>query len=88
MQFNRKLRDELLNREVPTTLIEARVLMDPWRCGYEEFGPHCAIHYQPPTPGAIRVAALASQMLSLARAGQSALNAKTEIGEYGRQLPG
>jgi len=32
--FNGKLRDELLNREIFTTLIEAKILIEQWRKGY------------------------------------------------------
>ena len=32
--FNGKLRDELLNREIFTTLIEAKVLIEQWRKEY------------------------------------------------------
>jgi transposase InsO family protein len=33
--FNGKLRDELLNREIFTTLTEAKVLIADWLCGIE-----------------------------------------------------
>ncbi len=56
--FNGKLRDELLNREVFTTLAEARVLIEQWRREYNEFRPHSALGYRPPAPEAILVAAL------------------------------
>ena len=38
--FNGKLRDELLNREVFTTLIEAKVLIENWRQEYNTARPH------------------------------------------------
>jgi transposase InsO family protein len=56
--FNGKLRDELLNREVFTTLAEASVLIEQWRREYNEFRPHSALGYRPPAPEAILVAAL------------------------------
>jgi len=56
--FNGKLRDELLNREVFTTLAEARVLIEQWRREYNELRPHSALGYRPPAPEAILVAAL------------------------------
>ena len=56
--FNGKLRDELLNREVFNTLTEAKVLIDQWRREYNQFRPHSALHYRPPAPEAIIVAAL------------------------------
>jgi len=48
--FNGKLRDELLNREIFTTLKEAKVLIGWWRKEYNEFRPHSAKGYQPPAP--------------------------------------
>ena len=51
--FNGKLRDELLNREIFTTLKEAKVLTGWWRREYNEFRPHSAKGYQPPAPVAI-----------------------------------
>ena len=56
--FNGKLRDELLNREVFTTLAEAKVLIEQWRKEYNEVRPHSALRYQPPAPSATMVAAL------------------------------
>jgi len=51
--FNGKLRDELLNREVFTTLEEARVLIEQWRRDYNQIRPHSALGYLPPAPEAI-----------------------------------
>ena len=51
--FNGKLRDELLNREVFTTLEEAKVLIEQWRREYNQIRPHSARNYRPPVPGAI-----------------------------------
>jgi transposase InsO family protein len=51
--FNGKLRDELLNREIFTTLDEARVLTEQWRREYNQVRPHSALGYQPPAPEAI-----------------------------------
>ena len=56
--FNGKLRDELLNREVFTTLMEAKVLTENWRQEYNAVRPHSALRYHPPAPEAILVAAL------------------------------
>ena len=56
--FNGKLRDELLNREVFTTLTEAKVLIEKWRQDYNTVRPHSALRYRPPAPEAILVAAL------------------------------
>jgi transposase InsO family protein len=51
--FNGKLRDELLKREVFTTLEEARVLIGQWRREYNQVRPHSALGYRPPAPEAI-----------------------------------
>jgi putative transposase len=51
--FNGKLRDELLNREIFTTLAEAKVLIEQWRREYNEVRPHSARNYHPPAPEAI-----------------------------------
>ena len=48
--FNGKLRDELLNREIFTTLTEAKVLIADWRKEYNHFRPHSSLRYQPPAP--------------------------------------
>jgi transposase InsO family protein len=51
--FNGKLRDELLNREIFTTLIEAKILIEQWRKEYNQVRPHSALNYRPPAPEAI-----------------------------------
>ena len=54
--FNGKLRDELLNREVFTTLLEAQVLIESWRKEYNHIRPHSSLGSRPPAPGAIQPA--------------------------------
>jgi putative transposase len=56
--FNGKLRDELLNREIFTTLVEAKVLIEQWRREYNQVRPHSARNYHPPAPEAILAAAV------------------------------
>lgn len=56
--FNGKLRDELLNREVFTTLQEAKVLIEQWRREYNQVRPHSAKNYRPPAPEAVSTVAL------------------------------
>jgi putative transposase len=56
--FNGKLRDELLNREIFTTLMEAKVLIENWRQEYNTVRPHSALRYRTPVPEAVLVAAL------------------------------
>jgi len=55
--FNGKLRDELLNREVFTTLMEAKVLIENWRQEYNTVRPHSALRYRPPAPEAVQLVA-------------------------------
>ena len=50
--FNGKLRDELLNREIFTTLTEAKVLIADWRKEYNQVRPHSSLGYRPPAPEA------------------------------------
>jgi len=51
--FNGKLRDELLNREIFTTLEEAKVLIEQWRTNYNQVRPHSSLGYRPPSPETI-----------------------------------
>jgi transposase InsO family protein len=51
--FNGKLRDELLNGEIFSTLREAEILIEQWRRHYNTVRPHSALGYQPPAPEAI-----------------------------------
>jgi transposase InsO family protein len=51
--FNGKLRDELLNREVFDTLLEAKVLVGRWRREYNHIRPHSSLGYRPPAPEAV-----------------------------------
>ena len=48
--FNGKLRDELLNREIFTTLLEANILSENWRREYNAIRPHSSLGYRPPAP--------------------------------------
>jgi len=48
--FNGKLRDELLNREIFDTLLEAKVLTERWRQDYNTVRPHSSLGYRPPAP--------------------------------------
>jgi len=51
--FNGKLRDELLNREIFTTLTEAKILIEQWPQEYNQVRPHSSSRYRPPAPEAI-----------------------------------
>ena len=48
--FHGRLRDELLKRELFTTLLEAEVLIERWRIVYNTIRPHSALNYRPPAP--------------------------------------
>ena len=48
--FNGKMRDELLDREIFTTLEEAKVLISQYRKEYNRIRPHSSKNYLPPAP--------------------------------------
>ncbi len=48
--FNGKLRDELLDREIFDTLLEAKVLIERWRVEYNTVRPHSSLGYRSPVP--------------------------------------
>jgi transposase InsO family protein len=50
--FNGKLRDELLNREIFYTLLEAKVLVERWRKEYNGVRPQSSLGYRPLAPEA------------------------------------
>ena len=52
-RFNGSLRDELLNGEIFYTLIEAKTLIENWRCHYNEVRPHSSLNCKPPSPRVI-----------------------------------
>ena len=56
--FNGKMRDELLNRELFTTLAEAKVLIAQWRKEYNTTRPHSAKGYRPPAPEVVMAVGL------------------------------
>jgi transposase InsO family protein len=56
--FNGRMRDELLNREIFTTLKEAKVLIELWKREYNQVRPHSARNNHPPAPEAILSVAL------------------------------
>lgn len=63
--FNGKLRDELLEREIFDTLLEAKVLIERWRCEYNTIRPHSSLGNRPPAPEAIQPWSAASATLQL-----------------------
>jgi len=54
--FNGKMRDELLEREIFTTLEEAKVLIEQRRKEYNQIRPHSALGYRPPAPETVLTA--------------------------------
>jgi len=48
--FNGRLRDELLNGEIFTTLKEAQIVIESWRQHYNRVRPHSSLGYKPPAP--------------------------------------
>ena len=46
--FNGKFRDECLNREVFTSILEAQVIVEDWRREYNEKRPHSSLGYVTP----------------------------------------
>ena len=48
--FNGKLRDELLDGEIFTTVKEAKVLTAWWKRQYNHVRPHSSLGYRPPVP--------------------------------------
>ncbi len=51
--FNGKSGDELLAREIFYTLLEVRVLTEPYRRTYNQVRPHSSLGYRPPAPEAL-----------------------------------
>jgi len=43
----------LLNGEIFTTLLEAKVLIENWRKEYNQLRPHSSLNYRPLTPETI-----------------------------------
>ena len=63
--FNGKLRDELLDREVFYTLLEARVLTEQYRQTYNRVRPHSSLGYRPPAPETIQPPGLVPELAGL-----------------------
>ncbi len=60
--FNGKLRDELLNREIFDTLLEAKILIKRWRHEYNHIRPHSSLGYRPPAPEAFMATTIGKQL--------------------------
>jgi transposase InsO family protein len=48
--FNARLRDELLNGEIFSSLREAQVVIESWRRHYNAVRPHASLGFRPPAP--------------------------------------
>src|SRR4029078_11580941 len=48
--FNARLRDELLNGEIFSSLREAKIVIESWRRHYNTKRPHASLGYRPPAP--------------------------------------
>jgi putative transposase len=51
--LGKKMRDELLHREVFSALLEAKVFVEQWRKEYNHTRPHSSLGYSPPVPETI-----------------------------------
>ena len=60
--FNGKLRDELIDREIFTTLLEAKVLIESWRLEYNHVRPHSSLGYRAPAPEAVQPVPIAATL--------------------------
>ena len=63
--FNGKMRDEVLNREIFTTMAEAKALINNWRREYNQVRPHSAKNYKPPAPEANLIRTANQSMVAL-----------------------
>src|SRR3954462_5192329 len=48
--FNARLRDELLDGEIFSSLREAQIIIESWRRHYNSVRPHASLGYRPPAP--------------------------------------
>jgi len=55
--FNGKIRDELFDREIFDTLLEAQVLTEQWRREYNQIRPHSSLGWRPPAARLLQIAA-------------------------------
>lgn len=63
--FNGRLQDECLKPELFNHLIEAKIIIENWRCHYNTVRPHTSLGYRPPAPKTIRPADPASAVWRL-----------------------
>lgn len=58
VSFNGKLLDEIVDREIFDTLLEAKVLVECWRRTYNIVCPHSSLGYRAPAPEAAQPCSL------------------------------
>ncbi len=76
--FNANLCDELLNREILETRVEAKVLIERWRVNYSTVRPHSTLDYHSPAPETVQPHKPASATLQQrCAAGESLINSLT-----------
>ena len=75
--FIGRLRDEHLDRELFTSLLEAQVVTEDWRIHYNESRPHGALGYMTPKEFAARCAQAAFATLQQPGRRKQALQALT-----------
>ena len=49
------MRDELINRMLFDTLLEAKIIVEKWRREYNQVRPHSSLAYLPPAPEAMHL---------------------------------
>ncbi len=72
--FNARLRDELLDGEIFSSLREAQVVIESWRRHYNAVRPHASLGYRAPAPE-VFVPALAARMAGPPRPASPAIPA-------------
>ncbi len=85
--FNGKLRDELLNGELFTSLTEAKVVTEDWRMAYNHRRPHRSLGYETPAAYAAKVGSLPASATPVGT-GSATLRLPQRAGdEEKKQLP-
>jgi hypothetical protein len=69
---------ELLNREIFTTLTEAKVLIEQWKREYNQVRPHSSLGYRPPAPEARIPVTLTQRVVPFMGAGHLLVKASTD----------
>ena len=76
-----KLRDEILNREIFYSVMEAKVIVENWRLEYNNLRPHSGLGYKSPAEFALSCIAFASPTAQRKQyTGEQACNSLIEAG--------